>query len=319
VKKDLVVAVIAILVVAGVCYGLAAVRPPFQPRASHPFSLAPVGPTVSGRVVLRVNGEPVTEQEFAAAFQAVPEQLQPQFANEAGKIAFAEQLIRLKLLEQEARRLGLTQDPKIQGQMAAQDAQTLANAAADKLIPPPTAQAVQKFYADNRGRFEMIDVSHILVAYAGGAVPPRDGGAAPPETEAMNKALKIYDDLVKGANFAEEARKYSDDVNSANNGGELGQLAPGQLPKELEARVFHIPVGRFSGPIPSQYGIHIFKINSRGTLPFDKIKAGLAQRVRQQELENRVEALRGAAKVDWDQKFFPDLKIWQSTTSKKPS
>ncbi|HEY6844371.1 MAG TPA: peptidylprolyl isomerase, partial [Thermoanaerobaculia bacterium] len=296
------------------------VRPPFQPRPSHPFSMAAVGPAVTGRVVLRVNGEPVTEQEFNAAFQQVPEQLQPQFASEAGKIAFAEQLIRLKLLEQQAERLGLTSDPKIQGEIAAQSAQTLANAAAEKMIARPTEAEVRKYYTDNKGRFESIDVSHILIAYAGGAVPPRDGGPAPPETDAMNKALKVYDDLVKGANFTEEAKKYSDDVNSANNGGELGQLAPGQLPKELEARVFHIPTGRFSGPIPSQYGIHIFRVNSRGSVPFDKIKAGLAQRVRQQDLENRVEALRRGAKVDWDQKFFPDLKNWQSPpTGRKPS
>ena len=53
-KKDSVVAIIAILVVAGVCFGLAAVRPSFQPRESHPFSMVPVGPTVtaSGHALL---------------------------------------------------------------------------------------------------------------------------------------------------------------------------------------------------------------------------------------------------------------------------
>jgi parvulin-like peptidyl-prolyl isomerase len=319
VKKDLVIAIIAILVVAGVCFGLAAVRPPFQPLPSHPFSMAAVGPSVSGHIVMRINGEPVTEEEFIAALQAVPEQLQPQYSSESGKGLFAEQLIRLKLLEQEARRLGVDNEPRVEGQVAWQRDQTLANAAAEKIVAQPSEAAIKQFYAENKGRFEMIDVSHILISYAGGAVPPRDGGAAPPETEAMNKALKVYDDLVKGADFATEARKYSDDVQSANNGGELGQLAPGQLPKELEARVFHIPVGRFSGPIPSQYGIHIFKINARGTVPFDKIKTALAQRVRQRDLDNRLEGLRRAAKVDFDQKFFPDLKNFPNVTGRKPS
>lgn len=313
-KKDFLIAILAALVVAGVCFGLAAVRPPFQPTPSHPFSMAPVGPAVNGRVVLRVNGEPITEQEFIAAYQAVPEQMQSQFSTEAGKVAFAEQLIRLKLLEQQAHALGLDTDPKIAGQLAAARGQMLANAAAEKLAAQPSEAAVKKFYAENAGKFESLDLSHILIAYAGGAVPPRDGGAAPSEIDAMNKALKVYDDLKNGANFADEAKKFSDDANSAGNGGELGALNRGQLPKELEARVFRIPTGKFSAPIPSKYGIHIFKVNSRGAMPFDKIKTGLAQRVRQQTMMDKVEALRKDAKVVWDPKFFPDLKNWPAPT-----
>ena len=71
-KKDAVFAFLAILVVAGVSFGLAAVRPPFQPTPSKPFvfelGAAPQG---TGRVVMRVNGEPVTETEFEAIFGRV--------------------------------------------------------------------------------------------------------------------------------------------------------------------------------------------------------------------------------------------------------
>ena len=314
-RKDLVLAVIAILVIGVICFSLAAVRPPFRPTTSHPYGSKTLGPTASSHVVMKINGESVTQEEFEAAYTALPADMQRQFASEPGKMAFAEQLVRMKLLEQEAHRAGLDNDPKVAGQLAAQRTDLLADAAADKLIPQPTPQAVQEFYNKNRERFETLDISHILVAYAGGMVPPRNG-VAPPETEAMNKALAIYAELQKGESFAAAAQKYSDDVNSARKGGELGPVAHGMLPQELDARVFQIPAGNFSGPIPSRLGIHIFRVNAKGVQPLEKVRAGVTQRVRQQNMFDRVEVLRRNAKVDFDDKFFPEAKHWPG---KKPS
>jgi len=315
-KKDLLIALIAILVVGAVCYGLAATRPPFKATESHPFSFA--AETVHGsRVVLRVNGEAVSQEEFEAAFRQLPEQMRRQFASEPGKIAFAEQLIRMKLLEQEARRLGLQNDPKVAGQIQAQQTDVLAAAAAEKVVPQPSEESVRKFYDANKERLATIDVSHILIAYAGSVVPPRNGGAAPPETEAVNKALSIYDQLKHGADFADLARKFSDDETSASRGGSLGPLSHGTLPRELEAQVFRIPTGHFSGPIPSQFGVHIFKVNARGTRPLEQVRAPIVERVRQEDMARRVEVLRKNAKVVFDPKFFPDTT--KPPAGRKPS
>jgi peptidyl-prolyl cis-trans isomerase SurA len=317
VRRDFIIGLVAIIVVGAVCYGLAAVRPPFQPTPSQPYTGAtPLGKTTTGRIIMRINGEPVTQEEFEAAFHLLPEEMQRQFANEPGKMAFAEQLVRMKLLEQEAHRAGLDQDPKIAGQLAAQRTDFLADVAADKIIGQPTPQAVEQFYAKNKDRFQTLDLSHILIAYAGGAVPPRAGSALP-ETDAMNKALAVWTELKKGEPFAEAALKYSDDTGSARHGGELGPVAHGMLPQELEARVFQVPVGQFSSPIPSRLGIHIFRVNSKGTRPLAEIRAGVTQRVRQQNMFDRVEVLRKNAKVDFDEKFFPQAK--QPVSGRKPS
>ncbi|HUJ16182.1 MAG TPA: peptidylprolyl isomerase [Thermoanaerobaculia bacterium] len=318
-KKDLIIALVAALIVAAVCYGLVAVRPPFQPVISHPFSATQSSAAAAapeGNVVIRINGEPITEQEFSAAYQSMPPEAQQQFAGEQGRMAFAEQLVRMKLLEQEAKRLGLENDPKIAGQLAAQRMDLLADAAASKLTPQPSEAAIQKYYDENKGRLESVDVSHILIAYAGGGIPARGGAPAPPETEAMNKALKIYDELRKGADFATAAKQYSDDVASAQRGGELGPVGRGMLPPELEARVFEIPAGQISGPIPSPYGIHIFKVNSRGAAPLATIRAALVQRLRQKNMYDQVDALRQKASVVFDPKFFPTVK---NIPNRKPS
>jgi hypothetical protein len=319
VKKDAIIGSIALLVVAGVCYGLAAVRPPFQPTPSKAFtyelSVNPHGPS-SGKVVMRVNGEPITQTEFEAAFTQLPDDMQRQFASEPGKMAFAEQLVRLKLLEQEARKLGIDQDPKVSALLAADRINILANAAAQKIVAKPTDEAVRKYYDENRDRFTTIDISHIVFAYQGGQIPPRAGRRALTEEEAVNHALVVWQQLKKGASFAEVARRESDDVQTAQQGGELSRFTRGMLPQELENRVWALQPGQISDPIPSPLGVHIFRLNARAAQTMDQVRASITQHVRQQNMFDRVEILRRNSKIDFDPKFFPDTK---RPAGKRPS
>ena len=316
-KRDAVIAVAVALIVAGITYGLAAIKLELRPTPSRPYTTAPVGQqAVNGRVIMRVNGEPVTEAEFEAAFSQLPEDAQRQLANPQGKTAFAEQVVRYKLLEQEAHRLGVDREPRVAAAINADRMNILAAAAAQKLVGPPTDQAVQAFYAKNAKAFESVDVSGILIAYAGGAVPPRSGGTAPPQAVAMNKAREVVRQLRAGANFAQMVTQVSDDVGSIERGGDLGTIGRNQLPPELEQRVFALKTGELSDPFPSQYGIHIFLVRKRGTQPIERVRNAIAQRVKQQNTLDRIEVLFKQAKVDFDPKFFPDT---QPKTPKKPS
>jgi hypothetical protein len=313
VKKDAVIAVAAIAVVTAISYGLSTMRPQFQPRRSSPFATTKTGPMESGHVVMRVNGEPVTDAEFEAAFAAMPDDMKPQFESEPGKQAFAEQFVRMKLLEQEGRRMGIDSDPRVEAAVRANRTNIVASATADKIVAVPTQQAVEEFYKQNAPKFEQLDVSHIVIAYAGSTVQPRNGAQAPSEVEATNRALKLWQELKAGADFGSLARKYSDDVATAEQDGKLGQpLTRGMLPPELDARVWKIPEGRFSDPIPSRFGIHIFKVNVKRTAPFQQVRNSIARHVKQQNTFDRVEILRKNAKVEFDPKFFPEAKSWPS-------
>ena len=318
VKKDAVIALIVLVLVFAFAFGLSAVRVPVPMRPTHPFSLdehaaiAPSAAPAVGRVIMSVNGEPVTESEFAAAFNSMPPEMQQQFNSEQGKQAFAEQLVRMKLLEQEARRRHLDSEPQVAGQIAAGRMDVLASAAAAKLVDKPSPAAIQKFYAENQRQMQTAELYHIVIAYQGGAIPPKNGGPPPDERAAVNKALQIYQQLKAGANFAELAKKESDDTASAARGGLLGNVAPGMLPQELEARVLSLREGEISTAIPSRYGIHIFKMGPRHTRPLSEVQERIAARVRQDETVKRIEDLRKGAKVDFDPKFFPDAKNWQT-------
>lgn len=306
-RKDIVIAIAGIVIVAAICFGLALMKPDFKPFSSHSAATTPVATSSAGpgHVILHVNGEAVTEGEFQASYSQLPEEVQRQFASEAGKQAFAEQIVRLKLLEQEGHKLGVEKDPRVAGQLAADQTSIMASATAQKMGTPPTNEAVVKFYNDNKKNFEATELSHILVAYQGGAVPARSGNA-PGREEAMKKAQMIAQQLKGGADFGKLARQYSDDASSAERGGVLGPFSPGMLPPELEARVSQLQPGQTSDPIPSRFGIHIFKVGAHTAQPLEQVRPGITQRMQQKATLDKVELMRKSAKVEFDPKFFPE-------------
>ena len=309
-KKDLLIAVAAIAVIVALCFGLNSMRPPYKPTASAPYAAPLSASAPTAHVIMRVNGEPVTEEEFTAAFQQLPEQLQQQFASEGGKQALAERIVRLKLLEQEGRRLGLDKDPKVAAQLAFSRTNAVADATFQKLQKPATEAGLKKFYAENKAKMDAIELNHILIAYRGGEAPPREGQPLTQE-QAMQKAQAIAAKLKQGADFAEMAKTFSDDTGSLIRGGSLGEVSRGMLPPELDKIVFELPVGAISQPVPSRYGIHIFKVTKKQAEPNEQMRGMIAQRVAQQEAMETIEALRKNAKIDFDPKFFPNAKAMQ--------
>jgi peptidyl-prolyl cis-trans isomerase C len=68
--------------------------------------------------------------------------------------------------------------------------------------------------------------------------------------------------LRQGEPFEEVARKYSLSPD-AEQGGDLGFFARGEMPPEFDAVVFTLPVGRLSDLVKSEYGYHIFRVEER--------------------------------------------------------
>jgi len=80
---------------------------------------------------------------------------------------------------------------------------------------------------------------------------------------------KIKDQIKKGQNFSDLAKKHSQDPGSKNNGGSLGWVNRGSLVKNFEALAFTSAVGNVVGPIETEFGFHILEtLEKQG----DKIK-----------------------------------------------
>ena len=76
---------------------------------------------------------------------------------------------------------------------------------------------------------------------------------------AQKKRDVIIQKLQKGEDFLLLAKQFSDDPNAKLNNGELGYITVFTLPYEFENAVYNTPAGKYSSPVRSKIGYHIFK------------------------------------------------------------
>jgi parvulin-like peptidyl-prolyl isomerase len=79
-------------------------------------------------------------------------------------------------------------------------------------------------------------------------------------TAALETAQKVRADLVGGADWTEEAAKYSDDPGSKNSGGDLGTVSKGETVPEFDQAVFSLAKDEISQPIKTSYGYHVIQV-----------------------------------------------------------
>jgi len=142
-----------------------------------------------------------------------------------------------------------------------------------------TKEEEQKFYDEHKNEMEQpeaIHLSEILVAPKIPAVAPAssegsDGSQKAAEAAAQQaaeqaasdaakaKAESLLEEIRKGANFEDVAKKSSDGP-SAAQGGDLGVFKRGTLAKELEDRTFAMKAGEVSDVIRTKQGYVILKV-----------------------------------------------------------
>lgn len=307
-RKDIVIAVVAVVIVVALAFGLAQLRPNLPGTPSQPFrgdkaESAAGGEGKGDNVVMRVNGQAVTEREFALMLQSVPAEQRAMLATPEGRGMIADEIIRVKVLEQEAEKMGLEKDPEIKLQLAMMRSQLMAGKALQKLAETKSDEKIRAEYEKEKTR--ALSLRHILVAYAGGQFPARGGKPAPSAEAAMARANQIAAKLRAGADFGQTAAAESDDEQSASQGGSIGTPSPAdlqQLGPEIASAVASLKPGQISAPVKSQYGIHVFKVEQPS---LEDLRPMLQQRVRQETAKTEIERLVKGAKVDKDPKFFP--------------
>ncbi len=107
--------------------------------------------------------------------------------------------------------------------------------------------------------------------------------------KARSLADSLYNVLVKGGDFADLARRYSQDPGSAKNGGELPWLQPGQTLKEFEDAAYALKTGEMSRPVQSPVGFHIIKMKARKQLePYDSLKNSIMKFIEARGIRERI-------------------------------
>jgi len=84
------------------------------------------------------------------------------------------------------------------------------------------------------------------------------------EAEAKRRLSEIRERIVKGADFAEQARLQSEDASSVR-GGDLGWLSPGDTVPEFEQAMDALKPGEISEPVQTPFGWHLIQVTDRRT------------------------------------------------------
>ncbi len=81
--------------------------------------------------------------------------------------------------------------------------------------------------------------------------------------QTKGELMAIRDELLRGADFATLAKKYSADPSVATNGGDMGWSGRGRMVPEFEAMAFKLKAGEISMPFETDFGIHIMQLIER--------------------------------------------------------
>lgn len=105
-----------------------------------------------------------------------------------------------------------------------------------------------------------VKAAHILVR-VGQKASDRQQKAAKLRADSLYRALQ------QGADFADLARRFSDDAASAACGGELPWLRRGQTTQRLEDALFSARAGEVTGPVLTEFGYHLLRVQEVSQLP----------------------------------------------------
>jgi len=150
-------------------------------------------------------------------------------------------------------------------------------------------EALQEYYLESQNRYlqdEQRQARHILIL------------SEDDEAAAEELAQSLVARINAGEPFADLAATYSKDGSTASQGGDLGARTRAQLSDELGSAVFTMEEGEVSGPIKSEFGFHVVRLEEileQGPLPLDQVRGELLSELRERETEDLYRDLTRAA------------------------
>ena len=145
---------------------------------------------------------------------------------------------------------------------------------------------IERYYNDNIEQYstaEQVRASHILLKTEG-----KDEAAVKATAE------KLAQEARGGADFAALARKYSEDDQSKDKGGDLDYFAKGRMVAEFDEKAFSMQPGTISDPVKTQYGFHVIKMVDKkpaATRTLDEVKTQITDAVAYQRAQTQATQL----------------------------
>lgn len=236
-------------------------------------------------VLAVVAGKEITNADLDAFLANLPAEQRQYASNQYFRGQYLEQLIVLHALEKMADDLELdkTEDYVKMLENVVRDIK--ARMAMNEIMKgiEVTDEAAEEFYNANPENFkkpETVSAKHILVA---------EEGACKAALEAIRNGEKTFEDCAKECSTCP----------SGKNGGDLGEFGRGQMVKEFEDAAFAAEIGQIVGPVQTQFGYHLIKVEAKNepvVMAFaevkDQIKKSLLQQKQQQAYTAKIAELK---------------------------
>jgi peptidyl-prolyl cis-trans isomerase C len=266
---------------------------------------APGVNTDPNKVILTVGDMKLTAAQYEALVEALPANLQA-YAHGASKRQFAENLVQLNLLAQQAEKLNLDKIPKVQEQIAFQRKNMLAQAMFENIQQNAKLDdaAVQQYYDAHKNEYEAVKGKHILIRVKGAPMPAATGKPELDDAQALAKAQDIRKRLAAGADFATIAKAESDDTVSGAQGGDLGEFHKGMMVPPFEQAAFALKPGEISEPVKTPFGYHIIVVTEHQAKPLAEVRPEIEKILRPDIAKKAADDLRTKTNVQIDDAFF---------------
>jgi len=179
----------------------------------------------------------------------------------------------------------------------------------DVKVTPGDVQRFWEMYKDSMPKLkDGVRIAHILL---------QDTLSDQSKDEAIRKADSARAQILSGRmTFEDCAKRFSDDMGTASQGGELGKTNRGELVPEYEAAAYLLKPGEISQPVLSPFGVHVIRLDERQGEKITthhilfKVVPTAADQARTQAIaDSIIQAARaGADYADLAVKYSTDLK-----------
>lgn len=155
----------------------------------------------------------------------------------------------------------------------------------ERVVPVDERKAYDRYLSMQQrvaGKGGAVKTAHILVRLDQMATRAA-------QERAREKADSICRALRGGADFGELARRCSDDLASARQGGVLPWIERGQTVKAFEDAAFSMRVGTVSQPVLSEFGYHVIRLDDkRDAVPYDALRTDILRRMESGAIRERI-------------------------------
>ena len=231
-------------------------------------ALQTVGAQTDDPVVMTVNGVDVTRSEFEYSFNKNNTDL---VVDKKSLDEYVELFVNYKLKVAAALDAQLDTMEAFKKEVADYRAQQAEEYLVDNDFIEKEARNTYQQTAERIGPDGQFKAAHILVRLTLPATPME-------QAQAKQRIDSIYAALQAGADFAEMAKKHSEDPGTAREGGMLPWLTRGQLLKEFEVAALALQPGEMSRPVLSPVGYHVIYMSERKPFePYEFHRASIIQ------------------------------------------